>query len=473
MTGSIARDVKPGSFRGVPFMCAVSASDETGRRLALHRYPQRDEAFAEDLGKKSEPFEIEAIVLGRDWLAAAERLHAACGQAGPGELVHPWLGVRRVVCQSAKRSFQAREGGIVKFALTFFEAGENVYPASVQDAGLGVRDAADNAIGPAEIEFSRSLATRRQSSLVRERLKAALDNLRGGASDAFGSARNSLGFENAQTGDTLDIARDILGASDDALGFADGALGGVRNAGVGGRGALSGLSSLLLGDYGDLMDRPSALARRTSSIARLLSYADANPAHGARRVQSWNASGNAWRTDTISASTVRQAQTLSAGTPAQSTPAHSTPARATAARNERALGELLDRASLAAEARRAPDRSFDSREAALAYRDDLAARLGTAARRAADLGDDGSAAALLTLRARVSADLTQRAGSLDRVARLSPRATQPAFQLAWQIYGDDPAAVADRADEIARRNRVRHPGFVAGGRTLEVLLDGR
>ncbi|MFN8726257.1 MAG: hypothetical protein ACK5XB_11990, partial [Rhodospirillales bacterium] len=99
------------------------------------------------------------------------------------------------------------------------------------------------------------------------------------------------------------------------------------------------------------------------------------------------------------------------------------------------------------------------------------ARLMAAARRAADLGDDGSAAALVALRNAVARDLNARAGDLSRVANIRPASTQPSLRLAWQLYGDDPDTVLDRASQIAARNGVRHPGFVPGGRDIEVLLD--
>ena len=458
MTASISNVVQTGSFRGVPFECALQANDETGRRLAIHRYPQRDEAFAEDLGRKNEPFEIEAIVTGPNWLDDAKKLHEACGQKGPGELVHPWLGLMRVVCLSSKRVFNARERGAAKFTLQFFEAADNVYPAAVQDTGVAVREAADAAIEPARIEYSQAVSTKGQS-IVRERLRDRVADMRQSATRAFADSRNAVSLDGALDGDTLDVGRDVLGASDDALGFAEGTL---RSARTGGRGGMSSLSSLLLGDYADLVDRPTQLANRTASIARLLGYSKTDPAAGARSLRSWNEPYAGQRANWSTAPrTVGQAQSVSGATAT----------RSQAARNERALAELVDRAALAAEARRVPEYEFASREEALAYRDDLNARLMAAARRAADLGDDGSAAALVALRNAVARDLNARAGDLSRVANIRPASTQPSLRLAWQLYGDDPDTVLDRASQIAARNGVRHPGFVPGGRDIEVLLD--
>jgi prophage DNA circulation protein len=69
-------------------------------------------------------------------------------------------------------------------------------------------------------------------------------------------------------------------------------------------------------------------------------------------------------------------------------------------------------------------------------------------------------------------DITARGADLSRLVHITSPQTRPALSLAWQLYGDDPDAVSTRADEIARRNRLAHPGFVPGGRDIEVIADG-
>lgn len=75
--------------------------------------------------------------------------------------------------------------------------------------------------------------------------------------------------------------------------------------------------------------------------------------------------------------------------------------------------------------------------------------------------------ALRGLRAAIVADLHLRAARLPQLTAYTPKATLPARLIAWQIYGD-----AARAEEIVARNKIRHPLFVPGGATLEVLTDG-
>ncbi|MHB1183401.1 MAG: DNA circularization protein [Desulfobulbia bacterium] len=76
--------------------------------------------------------------------------------------------------------------------------------------------------------------------------------------------------------------------------------------------------------------------------------------------------------------------------------------------------------------------------------------------------------ALAALRAAVSIDLRTRGARLPELTGYTPGTTLPALVIAHRLYGD-----ATRADEITDRNRIRHPGFVPGGETLEVVArDG-
>lgn len=71
---------------------------------------------------------------------------------------------------------------------------------------------------------------------------------------------------------------------------------------------------------------------------------------------------------------------------------------------------------------------------------------------------------LSALRAAVAEDLRVRGARLPEVKNITFGATLPALVVAYRVHGD-----AARDAEIVDRNRIRHPGFVPGGRALEVL----
>lgn len=137
-----------------------------------------------------------------------------------------------------------------------------------------------------------------------------------------------------------------------------------------------------------------------------------------------------------------------------------TPMRQRQVANQAAVANLVQQAALVEASRASTELEFASYDEAVAVRDDLAERLEEAAATA----PDAAYAALTDLRAAVVRDITARGADLSRIVRYTPPATLPALVVAYQLYGD-----AQRETEIVARNRIRHPGFVAGGRPLEVL----
>lgn len=111
--------IRPASFRGAPF--GVSGDDkEAGRRTVLHEFPQREEAYVEDLGAAAARFTVQAFVLGPDYLDKRDALEKALAEPGPGTLVHPWYG-EIIVSQAApyKVRHAAQDGGLAVFTLSF------------------------------------------------------------------------------------------------------------------------------------------------------------------------------------------------------------------------------------------------------------------------------------------------------------------------------------------------------------------
>jgi prophage DNA circulation protein len=72
--------------------------------------------------------------------------------------------------------------------------------------------------------------------------------------------------------------------------------------------------------------------------------------------------------------------------------------------------------------------------------------------------------AFSALKGAIVRHLTVQQQDLPALASVTPPRTLPTLVLAHQLYGD-----ANRDADIIRRNRIRHPGFLAGGAPLEVL----
>jgi prophage DNA circulation protein len=142
------------SFRGVTFL-VESGERGGGRRAVVHEFPLRDDPFIEDLGRRARTFRVDGYVLGDDYLTQRDALLTALEDtAGPGELVHPYHGVRRAVCVSLSVRETKNEGGIATFAIEFAEAPTQApVPTEVVDGAEQVSISADAAIVATEAEL--------------------------------------------------------------------------------------------------------------------------------------------------------------------------------------------------------------------------------------------------------------------------------------------------------------------------------
>jgi len=141
-----------------------------------------------------------------------------------------------------------------------------------------------------------------------------------------------------------------------------------------------------------------------------------------------------------------------------------TPSRQQQQENDNAWRELLRQLALAQWCSIEANAEHDSYQDASGVRDDLTTRLDTEAEATAD---DGVYSALLAMRATVVTSIPPPGQTLPYLITYTPRITLPSLVIAHQLYGD-----AARSDEIVARNRPVHPGFMPGGRPIEVLSDG-
>lgn len=148
------RQLVGASFRGVSFF-VESAVRSGGRRVVVHEFPLRDDPYVEDLGRRARTFSVDGYVVGDNYLTQRDVLLAALeDEDGPGELVHPYHGVRRAICVNVSVRESRANGGMATFAIEFAEAPtQAIAPASVVDSTEQVAGSADAAIEAIEAEF--------------------------------------------------------------------------------------------------------------------------------------------------------------------------------------------------------------------------------------------------------------------------------------------------------------------------------
>lgn len=156
----LRQQVRPGSFRGVPFMTVSSETDGLARRVEVHQFPFRNTPFAEDFGEQARSFSLEVYV---PWERppGAEKggrrdLQEACAAAGPGPLMHPFWGERTVVCTRASASENNGHIGLTRFTLEFTDAGNNRFP----DVEVNTTGAVEESGQEARVALQESFSSR-------------------------------------------------------------------------------------------------------------------------------------------------------------------------------------------------------------------------------------------------------------------------------------------------------------------------
>jgi len=139
-----------------------------------------------------------------------------------------------------------------------------------------------------------------------------------------------------------------------------------------------------------------------------------------------------------------------------------TSSRIQQANNRTAVDSLVRQTAVIEAARATSSIEFESQDQAVTIRDTVIDAINTEQLTASD----DVFVALSDLRTAVVNDINTRAVDLSKLVNYTPQSTVPAAVLAYRLYGD-----ATRDEEIVTRNNIAHPGFLLGGRKLEVLTN--
>jgi prophage DNA circulation protein len=391
------RNLIGASFRGVPFF--VDADERGGgRRGIVHEFPLSDDAFVEDLGRKSRSFHFEGYVVGDDYIAQRDALLTAAEDVeGPGELVHPQYGVKQVICLDVKVRHTRTEGRIATIALEFAETPAKApVPSEVVDDAAQTSTSADAAIVATKAELVDSFSA------------AGLPSF------ALASAERALTKATATLGEKL---APVVAASQELA-------------------EMTGRIALITAEAASLVRQPaSVLDQFRAAVLGLVETIAAAPGE------------------------VMEALVEAYGIEFGEVIPTTTATRQRELANQTALIAGLRRVMAIEAARLAPLVTYTSIEDAIEARDAIVEILDDQCEGA----DDIAYPALAALRADVMRSVPGGAAfaSIVPVTRNVPT---PSILLAYQLYGD-----VDLEADIVARNRIRHPGFVAG--SLKVLSD--
>lgn len=388
------------SFRGVAFEYRSDDLSGIGRRNQVNEYPKRDQGYVEDMGRGTERIDIEAILIGKDYLSQLDDLLKALRAAGPGELVHPFYGRLQVVVDAngrVRHSFE--DGGMCAVSMSFVEAGENKYPRGQEIPSIKVLGLADNLQAVATTRFADMFKVLGLPEWVSTAALSDIERIVGSVQTIYRRAENAQWV-------------DLLG----------------NPAGLAGRllGLFSASSSSFSSGGASLVSDYSGSATSSSAVA----------------VGSTGRLGG-----------LQLAQLFSAPPRAVTTVVPSSAAQAQVQANSVALQDLLTHGAIAQASRdivAVDDPVYDDLQ-------EQRSALTTVVDREVERENlpQASFDGLADMRAGVNRYVLAESATASRLTTYTPGTTLPAVVLAYDLYED-----ADRSDELVRRNGLRHPGFV-------------
>lgn len=432
-------NLQEASLRGVPFK--VDEDEATfGRRVQVHEYPNRDKPFAEDLGRATRRFSVQAYLIGDDFFEQRNRLIEAIEKPGPCTLVHPYYGEMTVTVDDAVRvSHSGSEGRMCRVSFSFIESGELSFPTAGLATGQKLSSSVsifDDAISSAFSAFGMD----GMPDFMQDGVLNDVSGMMGTVTSAFQYVDSGISAASRLLQGDLSV---LLRPPSSGTSFVN-ELQKMWRAGSRLSGNASDLMSMIKGLTGVTLDNGLAprgvwktdskttqsqktqsnlvaQAVRTTAISEaayaVTNLPQVNPAYVARRQDEQQAAMMAHPAVTDILPATGTAGTTTGGVTSSTD-----------------TGTVITWDELA-EVRDSLNQTIDQEMARVT--------------------DDRLFLALQTVRTDINQDISARLEQTARMAERTPVQVVPALVLAADWYDS-----ADRAGEILARNGIRHPGFV-------------
>jgi prophage DNA circulation protein len=400
----------PGLLPGLYRGISFFAPDTTttaGRRIAEHLFPGTEYAAYDDMGIAPKTVTLYGLIVGDDYIAKGKALDAAFATPGPATLVHPWLGPMTVILE---------EPGEISFSA----AELRVVRFSVTFKRLGF------SAGAGVVSSLGGLATAFGALVT--------------AASAIAAAASSRVISATRTKASVRSHRVVTTA---VSGLA---------APSGSARALPRITAALPSSVSTPVEFDAAVLGLAAIIRTRKPTPAVSPARGA-----------IIETDPTPASLVRIGLDLAAAIAAEIGDA---PSAVDAALLTDASAQIV-----AALAEQAIAVEYDTRAAAISYRTEASAVIGTITDAietiSSDLlGSEVSAVrrALRSLQTAIIVDVNETIGRLPELLVFSPGRAVDAFAVANHLAGSTPSKIETVYSDIVARNRPRHPALLDGAR---------
>lgn len=193
--------LRQASFKGIEFF--VEDHDaEVGRRLSINEYPFRDEPYTEDLGRSARRYNVNGYVIGDNYITQRNLILDAVEAGGAGTLVHPYLGSKNVICESARLRETQSEGGFAIISMVFVEAGKKQFPNSSPVSVDLVEIKSNTLIDTIKTNFVNGMTVVGVSEWIRDSYSGTL----GDVANVLETIRSNGGINNQSSTDLVNQA---------------------------------------------------------------------------------------------------------------------------------------------------------------------------------------------------------------------------------------------------------------------------
>ncbi|VVE01752.1 DNA circularization protein [Pandoraea terrigena] len=437
--------LRPARFGGVPFG-VESVRMSAGRKTSIHTYPFRDDAWVEDLGKKSRQFEVIGFLVEDDILlktvggapvgsVVSQRndLLAVCEDPGATILEHPTLGtIKNVVCLSVDITERRDLGRVFEFRLSLIVSGQQLFPTATSST---------------ESNNEQQAAATGIAALA-DFVKTTASSISAGAAVVQQAVSTAVGWYQIGVTAVNDVKR-LMGAISTLAGNFGNLVGG-GNSGISGSNRQAPSTQTASG----LLAAASAARASVLTAGAAFQTAAANPSDSATlgaAAQAFVAAIAA--SATAPSDAVRLVSGLTQYSP---TPVAQTGSIGTAMSTmQTALAAMVRRYALAQLAVTLTTYQPSSQQDADSVLASAVGLIDAESDIAGDAGDDNAYQALRRLRQAVVADLATRGADTAAISTFSFNANLPSLVLANRIYRDP-----TREQQLVRQVAPRHPLFM-------------
>jgi len=441
-------NLQEASLRGVPFK--VDEDEATfGRRVQVHEYPNRDKPWAEDLGRATRRFSVQAYLIGDDFFEQRNKLIEAIEKPGSCTLVHPYYGEMTVTVDDTVRvSHSVSEGRMCRVSFSFIESGELSFPAAGLATGQKLLSSVsffDDAISSAFGDFGMDgLPDFLQSGVIDEAsgmfdtvtrgfqyidsgISAASRLMQGDLSVLLSPPSSGMNFVNRLQNMWRAGSR-LSGNGSDLMAMIKGLTGVTLDSGLAPRGvwktdSKTTQSQTVQSNYVAQAVRTTAISEAAAAVANL-------PQPSNRTITRQQDPQKPVVVAHPAVSTIQPSDSASSSGVTGTSGNSSSPGVTSSVENSTVM-------------------SWDD---LAEVRDSLNEAIDKEMER---VTDDQLYQKLVTIRTDVNQDISARLEQIERITERTPSEVTPALVLAADWY--DSAA---RASEITARNGIRHPGFV-------------